>query len=114
MGINTGVRSVTIANGASLSGAAELDGMLPVAIIMPGTWTAASITIQLSHDEGATYSNVYENAVEWSKTGTASVWELLPQPYFMGATHMKVRSGTAASAVNQAGERILYIVLAAV
>lgn len=114
MAINTGIRTTTIANGASLSAAVELDGMLPVGIIMPAAWTAASITIQLSHDKGVTYSNVYKSGTEWSITGTAAIWELLPNdPYFFGATHMKIRSGTAGSAVNQAAERAFKVVLAA-
>ena len=53
--------SATIANGASLSGALDLNERTPVALLMPAAWTAASITFQASFDN-STFYNVFTAA----------------------------------------------------
>jgi len=57
--IGTREQTATIANGASLSDALELDGHSVLRIAMPAAWTAADLTFQVSDDAGTTFRNVY-------------------------------------------------------
>ena len=102
--------TVTIANGASLSGAVDLKGRKLVAIIMPATWTAASLTFQGSVND-TDYFNVYDGATERSATVAASYYSSLDIGDWIGFRYIKIRSGTAASAVNQGGARVLTLVV---
>jgi hypothetical protein len=102
--------TATIANGASLSGVVDLGGRKLVAIVMPGTWTAASLTFQASPD-GVTYYNVYDGATERALVVAASYYSALNIGDWVGFRYLKIRSGTAASAVNQAAERVLTLVM---
>lgn len=108
------VLTATIADGASLSGAVHVDGRSIVGIQMPGTWTSADLTFQVSAD-GATYGNVYTTAgVELTATnGSATSRYIVLDPLnFLGANYIKVRSGTSGSAVNQSGAaRALSVVV---
>jgi hypothetical protein len=108
-------RTATIANGASLSAAVEIGDATVVALVMPGTWTAASITLQASID-GTTFVDVYKNngATEFEVTVAASRWALLNLPDIAGlrgAHSIKVRSGTSGSPVAQGGARSIGVVL---
>lgn len=96
-----------IANGASLSGAVELDGLL-VGIQMPTAWTAAGITFQASAD-GTNFFDVKDSAgTEVSLTAAASTYITL-DPAARNFKAIKVRSGTSAAAVNQGAERVLVL-----
>ncbi len=53
--------SVTIASGASLSGAVNLGEKVLSAIIIPGTWTAAALSFQTSED-GTTWYDLRDDA----------------------------------------------------
>lgn len=105
----------TIASGANLSDAIALKGFTPVMIIMPGTWTAASLSFQISYD-GSTYVNLYYLSslavTEYALTSPAASYAIaLPaSTMFTGATHLKVRSGTAGSAVNQDAARTMTVI----
>ncbi len=101
--------TVTIANGASLSGAVDLGGRKLVGIIMPDTWTAAALTFQASPD-GTNFFNVYDDPTERRLTVAASYYSALNISDWVGFRWLKIRSGTAASAVNQAAERTLTLV----
>jgi hypothetical protein len=103
-------RTVTIANGASLSDAVDLGGRKLIAIDMPASWTAASLTFQASVD-GTTFDNVYDGATERSLTVAASYYSMLNIGDWVGCRYLKLRSGTAASAVNQGGDRVITLVL---
>jgi hypothetical protein len=101
--------TVVIANGASLSGAVDLGGRKLVGIIMPDTWTAASLTFQGSVD-GTNFFNVYDGATERALTVAANYYSAQNIADWVGFRWIKVRSGTAGSAVNQAAERTLTVV----
>jgi len=103
--------TVTIANGASLSGAVDLGPNRLFAIIMPAAWTTANLTFQVSAD-GTTYNNLYDDTgTEVTVTAAASQYIVISSPAKMlGARWFKVRSGTNASAVNQAAARVVTIV----
>jgi len=106
------VKSAVIAKNTSLSGAVDIGGCKYLGISMPAAWDAASLTFQVSHD-GTTYQNLYnDSGVEVSVTAAASrnialdvvALDLAPWQY------VKIRSGTAASAVNQTAARTLTVV----
>jgi hypothetical protein len=105
--------TVTVANGASLSGAGQLlptNGRL-VAIIMDAAWDTNAVSFQVSVD-GTNYFNLYDEATEYSMAGvTASTYRKIDWTVFQGARYVKVRSGTAAAAVNQVGDSIVTLVM---
>ena len=108
----TSVETVTIASGASLSGAVDLGAHRLGAVIVPSAWTAASITLQASQSLAGTYGDVYDDlGTEISLTAAAGrvitgvTLERIPLRY------VKLRSGTSATPVNQAAARTLTLVL---
>lgn len=103
-------KTAVIASGASLSGAVDLGGRKLVAIVMPGTWDAAGLTFQASPD-GTNFFNVYDGATERGLTAAASYYSALNIADWVGIRWIKVRSGTAGSAVNQTAERTLTLVV---
>jgi hypothetical protein len=98
-----------VASGESLSDGTHLGGTIPVAIVMPAAWTAASITFQASVD-GATFYDVYDtDGTEYTATVGASQYVALNPEKFFGAIYLKVRSGTTSAAVNQGAERTIKV-----
>ena len=102
--------TATIANGASLSGVIDLGGRKLVAIDMPASWTAASLTFQASVD-GTNFDNMYDGATERSVTVAASYYSMLNIGDWIGVRYLKVRSGTSGTPVNQGGARVLTLVI---
>lgn len=108
-------KTVTIANGQSLSDAADLGTGRLVGIIMPAEWTTAALTFQANADAGATVYDVYDDATERTITSagaTASRFLALPLSDWLGMRGLKVRSGTGASPVNQGAARTIILVVA--
>lgn len=105
------LRTATIATGASLSDALEIDGSAVVGVVMPATWTAANLTLQASADD-STFNNVYDE-LGTEKTIVASTSRYIPlnPADFLGMNSIKVRSGTSGTAVNQAAARSVVVVL---
>jgi hypothetical protein len=103
-------KEATIANGASLSGAIAVGQGVPVAILMPGTFTGTSMTFQGSLD-GTTFTNLYDTSgTEVSITVAASRLISLEAIFFPAIPYLKVRSGTAGSPTAEGGARTLSIV----
>jgi hypothetical protein len=103
-----------IAQGASLSGAVYVGDKIPFAIQMPADWDAAGLTFQGSRD-GSTFQNVYDGSGnELTKTAAASRQVNLDPIELAGYLWIKIRSGTAGLAVNQAAARTLYLLKRAV
>lgn len=110
---------VTIANGGSLSTAADLTPFIaigaptPIAIIMPAAWTAASITAQFSTDGCSTFSNAFVQAgTEYTITSpAASEYIILTPSDLVGVNCLKLRSGTSGSPVTQGAARTLNILI---
>jgi len=102
--------TATIANGASLSGVIDLGGRKLVAIVMSGSWTAASLTFQASPD-GVTYYDVYDGATERAVVVAASYYSALAIGNWIGFRYLKIRSGTTGTPVNQGGARVLTLVM---
>ena len=116
-------KEVTIANGASLSGEADLGSYQLIAIQMPAAWTAAVLTFQgrpgmaddvLAHPNEV-LQNVYDDsAAEVTCQAAASRYIALTASVLdalTGCGALKVRSGTSGAAVNQAAARTLTLVL---
>lgn len=102
--------AVDIANGASLSDALNLVGHTMVGIVMPSSWTAASLTFQASID-GTNYFNLFDDGGnEQTVTAAASEHLFLSPLEWIGINWIKVRSGTSGAAVNQGGARTIQIV----
>ena len=109
------ISTATIANGESLSGAVDLGSASLVAIQMPASWTAASLTFQVSYD-CATYADVKDElGTEFTVTAAASlvIASAAIAATFLGARYLKVRSGTSGVPVNQGAARDIKIIAVA-
>ncbi len=109
---NTVTQTVTIAAGASLSGAsANYRGMKPVAVVTASTWDAAKLTFQASWDGGTTFANVYSDTGEYELSSrTGATFSALDAAKFLGADSIKVRSGTSGAATNQVDATIVTLI----
>jgi hypothetical protein len=110
MGSNVTQQTVIIANDASLSALIDLGGLTLVGIHMPALWTAANLTFQVSED-GITYDNLYDrfgNEIVYI-AGAARVIILSPAEW-VGIRFVKIRSGIAATPVNQGAARNIIAV----
>ena len=108
-------QTVTIAVGASLSGAsAKLNGLRLTGVATAATWDAAKISFAVSSD-GTNFFALYDEAgaevgVSAALTGACAV-ALNPND-FSGWDYIKVRSGLAAAATNQVDATIVTLVFA--
>jgi hypothetical protein len=105
------VDTVTIAAGASLSGAsAAHPGKHLFGVVTASTWDAAKITFQVSMD-GVAWFNLRDKTAEYeiaAITGAAAVG--LDLGIFYPWNYVKVRSGTSAAATNQVDATIVTLV----
>lgn len=111
---NVKAETATIANGESLSDAVAIGSGSVAALHLPAAWTAAALTFQGSVDGGVTYGNIYDDGVERtiaSASIVASRILSLDQRDWEGFTHIKIRSGTAATPVNQGAARAILVAL---
>lgn len=102
--------TATIANGASLSAAIDLGAnYFAVSLTMPAAWTAASLSFQTSVDN-VTFNEMSDVlGALVSLTVSASTDLALDGTTFIGRRYIKVRSGTAASPVNQGASRAIIL-----
>lgn len=120
--------TATIANGASLSGAIQIDGKLS-ALAMPAAFTNSGATVQpMTFDgssDGVTFAPIFDlvggtvtertiTAAQMTALAVASPGRSLAlNPVdWMAYSHIKIRSGTAAAPVNQNGARTIVAGLA--
>jgi hypothetical protein len=105
---------VTIASGASLSSVGDLRGYQLVGIAYPSAWTAADVTLQTAADPDDTYRNVFFGTTELTIDAAASQWTAIDPDSTKGlGSYVKVRSGPASAAVNQAADRIIHLIAVA-
>ncbi len=105
------ISTVTIANGASLSSGALVGDAVLCGIQYPAAWTAAALTFQISLD-GETWKDLYDDAgaeVTINPSSPAGKYVAISPDAFAAAPYVRVRSGTAALAVNQAAARTIYL-----
>lgn len=105
-------KSVTILNGASLSGAsADLAGNVLVAVITDSAWDTNAMTFQGSLD-GTNWFNIFNGGTEYSLAAiVASTFFAVDRDLFVGARYVKVRSGTSGAAANQNGDAVVTLVI---
>ncbi len=106
-------QDVVIANGESLSAVVPLDvrgARQLVGLQMPAAWDAASLTFAVSFD-GTTFVPLYWDGAEYTVAAAggaaASLGVSLEPSAFAGWPFVRVRSGVAATPVNQGAERTL-------
>ena len=108
---NSITETVTIAAGASLSGASpSRPGYRLVSVVTASTWDAAKIAFQGTLD-GTNYFVVKPKGTEYecaSVTGAAIV-PVEPQ-YFIGIDRIKVQSGISTAATNQVDDTVVTLV----
>lgn len=115
---STVVRTVTIANGASLSDAFDMRGYAIAYIEIPGTWTAANLGIVSAEALAGTYQAVgardrygTRDVISGIQTSELCLYEA--PPAWAGAHFAKLISlntGTGA-AENQGGDRTIRVFL---
>jgi hypothetical protein len=99
----------------SLSGTIDLDGGARVlaGVIMPAAWTTASITFLVSLD-GVTFQPLYYagalHTIVAAGGAAASLTFALDPNVFAAWPYVRIRSGTAASPVNQVAARTLTLI----
>lgn len=111
---NLFTQPVTIANGAALSGLADLGGVVLVGIVMPAAWTTAALTFSASAEPSTgsqTFSDLYvSGGTELSYTVVAAHYIAVDPANWYGIRFVKLRSGTGGAPVNQAADRILTLI----
>ena len=113
-GVKFTTQTVTIANGASLSNAADIEAKTLIAIDMPSSWTTANLTLQASIDN-STWDNVFDSlGTEVTITAAASRFILLNPADYVSVRYLKIRSGTSGTPVNQGGARTITLVVRAI
>ncbi|MBN9433981.1 MAG: hypothetical protein J0I45_16235 [Bosea sp.] len=103
---------VTIASGESLSDAADFGSGKLVGIIIPGSWTTASLTFSASAD-GTTFKDLYDDAVERAiPSGSVLADHFIALDYrnWLMVKALKVRSGAAGVPVTQGADRVITLV----
>jgi len=106
---------VTIASGASLSGDVNVNDLRIVGIEMPAGWTAASITFAALIGDG-TYGKVQDaggTEVTITAPAAGTYIAIADTVALIGLGRIKVRSGVAATPVNQAADRDFHLVCVA-
>lgn len=107
----TDIVTVDIASGATgLSAIVDLTGLTIVRIIMPGTWVAANLTFAASETAGGTFTNIYDAlGTEYTVVAAASRRIIVPPADLLGDCHLKIRSGTSGTPVDQTATRTLTL-----
>ena len=106
---------ITIAASASTSASMGIitrrgQNCIPVGIQMPAAWDAANLTF-LAAASSSTPAALYDQfGTEVTATAAASRYIALDPAQFFGIRVLQIRSGTAASAVNQTALRTLRVV----
>lgn len=103
------VKTATIANGASLSGAINCGNGTAKVLQAPADQEGTIYTFQSSLD-GVTYGNLYdETGTEYQVTMASSRVIFLDPKVFYGLQYLKIRTGTAASASAQTGAAAIKV-----
>ena len=110
MSLFTLTNAVISASG-SLSPEVDLGQQTLVGIVMPATWTAASLTFQVSVDGGTTWVEHYSSAgTETTYTVSTGQFIAVDPTLWKGVYSVKVRSGTSASPVTQTAQATIILV----
>lgn len=108
----------TIASGQAVSNAINIEGLALLGIAFPAAWDAAAITFEGSVN-GTTWAPVYDDAGNELTIASGVVTTLTGKVVVAGGGALeklaalyaiKIRSGTAASPVNQTAERVFNLI----
>ena len=107
------VIAAVIPAGQALTPYTPINPKTLVGIVVPNGWTAANISIQASYDGGTTLYEFGNAAGLFAITvsGTTGEFIGLDPNIWRGVTGIIVRSGTAASPVNQVAQATLQLVV---
>lgn len=110
--------TVTIANGAAVSGEIDMHNYSMVIVHMPAAWTAARLAVQASPASGGTFQPLYdEDGNIICANGGANVavnMSYVIPPSVAGARFIELWSENGAGAdTNQGGDRVLTVDLKA-
>ena len=98
----------TIANGASLSSAVDLQAYRLGRIVLPAAIDGTVMTFQTSLD-GKTWKNLYNDVGEYSVPIGADRSVVPDLTMFAAAAWLKVRTGTAAAGTPQSAARTIHV-----
>jgi hypothetical protein len=103
--------TATIANGTAGTGSIALGSCFPTGVLMPTTWTAASILVKASLD-GTNFYPVYDQyGTMLILTAADSRWIVFNPPDTWGFRFMQLRSVNSSGVdSNQAGTRSLKVI----
>lgn len=104
------VTSVVIPSGQSQSTGYNFSGQFIYKFVFPAAWTTAVLTFLESESQNGTYTPVYSDTMERSLTTAAASRSIrvLPQDYW-GVKWLRLRSGTAATPVNQGANATILV-----
>jgi len=110
MPVRTADLEFTIANGASLSDARQLNGVMGEAITMPAAWTAGGLSFAASATEAGTFLPLFDAlGVEITLTVLAGQRIVLPLGLIRSHNWLRLQSGTSAVPANQGAARTLIL-----
>jgi hypothetical protein len=110
--------TVTIPSGTAISGPVDLGNNCErIGVLMDAAWTTAAITFQVSVGSGGPWRSLYDDAGAEVQITSAnavagraiSLATTQLQAVLAPWRHIKLRSGSAATPVNQAADRKLVI-----
>lgn len=103
---------VVISASGNTSNAADIpSGYIVCGVELPAAWNAAVVTFQVSPDGGATFNDLYYPSGEYASPSlSAGQYFGADIVYFLGASQVKVRSGTGGTPVTQAAARTVNVV----
>lgn len=104
-------RTVTILNGQSLSEEITIEDSVLVAIQPDSGWNTAAISFQARSGDNSLGTLKFEGSELTANAVEAEDYVTFTPGKFAGTQHLKVRSGTSGSAVNQTGDSILTLTL---
>lgn len=108
--VEQGFFDTTIPNAGSLSDPVAIGrACTPVAVIMPDTWTTASLTFRASVG-GVTPVDLFDGGSPVEVAAAASRYIVLEANIFFTTRVVQIRSGTAAAPVNQGAARVIRVV----
>ncbi len=104
--------SIGIDSGTAITAGINFGGFRLFSIVMPDAWTAANITFQMSPDGGSTWANLKDkDGNEINAVAGASDCIVLDHTLFASFQHLRLRSGTSNTPVNQAAVRTVRLIL---
>lgn len=104
--------SAVIASGASISPSVNLGGLRLFGLVLPAAFTAASLTFQVSFDNGVSWMNMYDaSGSEVCVTASTSRYIALDPSLYSAVCMIRLRSGTASAPVAQAQDTSITLVL---